>query len=113
MFRSCPVFALNGLRERLWLLLTGRFSKIGRSYRALCIVLCIPPCYSEPERASEGGAEVKTRFLAGLYELSEPRTAALVISFMLAVLAVVSGLLPGGVGGGLLADPTSGGGANG
>ncbi len=55
---------------------------------------------------------MKTQFLAGLYTLSEPRTAALVVSLLLAVLAAIGMLLPAHVGGGFLA-PGSGGGSNG
>ena len=54
---------------------------------------------------------MKARFLAGLYALSEPRTVALVASLLFAALAAVAMLLPGG--GGLLADPNSGGTGNG
>ncbi|MGD1996599.1 MAG: hypothetical protein PVH62_07480 [Anaerolineae bacterium] len=56
---------------------------------------------------------MKSRFLAGLYGLSEPRTVAFVVSLGLAVLTLIGVLLPGQTAGGLLADPIEGGGGSG
>jgi len=56
---------------------------------------------------------MKARLVAGMYKLAEPRTAALILTWLLAVLAVVGALMPGLMGTGLLADPVSGGSGNG
>jgi len=56
---------------------------------------------------------MKARLVAGFYALSEPRTAALMLTALLTILALVGALLPGHSPVGLLADPVSGGGGNG
>ncbi|HEY75346.1 MAG TPA: hypothetical protein G4O00_04080 [Thermoflexia bacterium] len=56
---------------------------------------------------------MKARVVAGVYKLAEPRTAKLVLTWLLVVLAVVGALMPGLVETGLLADPVSGGSGNG
>jgi len=56
---------------------------------------------------------MKARLVAGLYGLSDPRTATLVLTLLLAVLAAMGALLPAHLGASHMAGPVSGGGGNG
>lgn len=56
---------------------------------------------------------MKARLVAGMYTLAEPRMAVLILTWLMAILAIAGALVPGLLGTGLLADPVSGGSCNG